>query len=187
MKSTKIIITLICSLAFAAASYSQKDNSKGKVFYINNTYVISNYTKTSTLKELLEQYDKNVTAQIDSLQNILKREEPKFKTINQDPTFNEESRAKYSQWIYGVQSMISNLQTQQQNGYSGYITNFQNQLNAELNAYINDYAKSKNIYMILGALGNGNVMFADESANLSEEILEGLNRQYEDSLDSKTE
>jgi outer membrane protein len=53
----------------------------------------------------------------------------------------------------------------------------QNVVNA-INDYIKEYGKSKGYTFILGANGSGNIAYADESRDITKEIIEGLNKQY---------
>ncbi|WP_157807301.1 OmpH family outer membrane protein [Hymenobacter chitinivorans] len=49
----------------------------------------------------------------------------------------------------------------------------------EVNAYIKQYGKEKGYRFILGATNQGNIVYAAEGTDLTDEILEGLNKQYD--------
>ena len=48
----------------------------------------------------------------------------------------------------------------------------------DINDYIKEYGKNHGYKIIFGASGGGNIMYADESTDLTEEILKGLNEEY---------
>jgi outer membrane protein len=48
-----------------------------------------------------------------------------------------------------------------------------------INDYIKKYGKSKGFKYVLGATGQGNILYADEAQDITEKIIEGLNKDYE--------
>lgn len=52
----------------------------------------------------------------------------------------------------------------------------------QLNQYITDYGKLKNYSLILGANGQGNIMYGEEGKNVTEEILKYVNDRYADKI-----
>lgn len=49
----------------------------------------------------------------------------------------------------------------------------------DINDYIKEYGKKKGYKIIFGASGGGNIMYADESTDLTAEVLKGLNGEYD--------
>jgi len=49
----------------------------------------------------------------------------------------------------------------------------------DINDFVKDYGKNHGYPIIFGAGGNGNIMYAEEASDLTGEVLEGLNAQYE--------
>ena len=49
----------------------------------------------------------------------------------------------------------------------------------EINGYIKYYGKEKGYDFILGATDNGNIVYAAEGKDITEEVLAGLNKQYD--------
>jgi len=49
---------------------------------------------------------------------------------------------------------------------------------AEINAYLKQYGKSKGYSFILGATESGNIVYAAEGTDITEDVLKGLNAQY---------
>lgn len=55
---------------------------------------------------------------------------------------------------------------------------YSSQVMKQLNQYVQDYGSEHGYTYILGADGNGSLMFADKSKNVTKEILEYLNQKY---------
>jgi len=49
----------------------------------------------------------------------------------------------------------------------------------QINAYVNDYGKENDYEMIFGANGSGSLMYAREAVNVTDEVLEYINKRYE--------
>ncbi|WP_188816311.1 OmpH family outer membrane protein [Hymenobacter cavernae] len=49
----------------------------------------------------------------------------------------------------------------------------------EINAYLKQYGKEKGYDFILGATEQGNIVYAAEGKDITEEVLTGLNQQYD--------
>lgn len=49
----------------------------------------------------------------------------------------------------------------------------------DINDYVKEYGKKKGYKIIFGASGSGNIMYADQTADITEKILEGLNKDFE--------
>jgi outer membrane protein len=49
----------------------------------------------------------------------------------------------------------------------------------DINDYVKEYGKKHGYKIIFGASGGGNIMYAAESTDLTEVVLNGLNAEYE--------
>jgi len=49
----------------------------------------------------------------------------------------------------------------------------------DINDYVKEYGKEHGYKIIFGASGGGNIMYADDSSDLTNEVLKGLNSEYE--------
>lgn len=50
---------------------------------------------------------------------------------------------------------------------------------AEINAYIKQYGKAHGYQFIFGATDQGNIVYAAEGTDITEDVLKGLNEQYD--------
>jgi outer membrane protein len=62
-----------------------------------------------------------------------------------------------------------------------YLANekYRNEINMQINKYVEEYAKEKNYDVIFGGNGSGNLMYLDERLNITEDVLNYINKKYE--------
>lgn len=48
----------------------------------------------------------------------------------------------------------------------------------DINAFVTDYGESKNYIIIHGATGSGNIMYAEKSVDITDEVLKALNKRF---------
>jgi outer membrane protein len=72
-------------------------------------------------------------------------------------------------------------QRQQTNGQddSAQMKQYDEQILTQLDQYVNDYGKENNYLYILGNGGNGSIMHADESQNITAQVTQYVNERYE--------
>lgn len=64
--------------------------------------------------------------------------------------------------------------------YQKLAKNYTAQVYDRLNAYLNEYGKINEIRLIVGGSGQGNVMFVNENADITDEVLQYVNKKYLD-------
>ena len=118
----------------------------------------------------------HLSANRDSLVNDWKNEIKQY----------EKERSKMSKRELALQQELLTNKQQQINQYHQVI---EQQIQTEnektrqlimkdINSYIQKFGEKQPYPIILGALGNGNIMYAKEGTDLTQQILEGLNQQY---------
>ena len=150
---------------------------KGDTAYIDVNVLFEEYKGTKASKKNFEAKKLVLQSNVDSLLNDWKKE----------LKYYEKERSSMSKKELALkQELLSNKQ-QQINGYQQAI---QKQIREEeqkltqtvfnqLNAYIKEYGKEKGYKYILGATGSGGLLYADETDNITEEVLKGLNQEYQ--------
>src|SRR5690606_17687182 len=49
----------------------------------------------------------------------------------------------------------------------------------DINDYVKEYGENNGYKLIFGASGSGNIMYASEGADLTDDILKGLNKEFD--------
>ncbi|GAA3591094.1 OmpH family outer membrane protein [Flavivirga amylovorans] len=148
-----IIITLI--------NFSQFNNQKD-IVYIDNIKLFNGFNMTKDIKVVEDAKIRKKGKELDSLyaifQTIKDKENNNFKSLQQQIAYKSKA--------------FQELQDNYSHNLSENVWN-------RLNNYIKEYAETNNLKIILGTSGNGNVMFAQESIDITNQILEYSNIKYE--------
>lgn len=169
-----ILIFIAIASSFIAIYFAK---SSSELVYVDVNKLIEGYSRTKVAKAEFEKKATTMKGNIDSLVTNWQKELQGY----------EKERASLSpKELQLKQELLSNKQ-QQINGYQEAI---QKQIQEEdkkttqtvindINDYIKEFGKRKGYKIIFGASGGGNIMYADESSDLTEEVLKGLNAEYD--------
>lgn len=158
INSMLILLLIITTVLFNYIS----NNTKEDITYIDNVKLFNGFNMTKDIKAIEESKINLQAKELDSLylklQTIKDKEDNSIKSLQQQIAYKSKD-----------------LQELQDNYTKKLSKNVWNRLNV----YIEDYAKTKNLKIILGTSGNGNVMYAQESIDITAQILEFSNKKYE--------
>lgn len=166
------IIALLISLFGLFKSYNSSE-----LVYVDVNKLIQGYTKSKTAKAQFDKKASMMKANVDSLvgkwQNELKIYEKERGSMSpREIKLKEELLSNKQQQINGYQEAIQKQIQEEDQKITQSVIN-------DINDYIKEYGQNHGYKMIFGASGSGNIMYADESTDLTEEVLKGLNKQYE--------
>jgi outer membrane protein len=175
MKRIPLYLAVLAVVLSGVAIYFAKSSSE--LVYVDVNKLIEGYKKTKVAKAEFDKKANTMKANEDSLVVNWQKELKSY----------EKERSSYSpNELKLKQELLSNRQ-QQINGYQETIQKkiqeedkkvTQTLIN-DINNYVKEYGKNKGYKIIFGASGGGNIMYAMESADLTEEVLKGLNAEYD--------
>ncbi|MNX18469.1 OmpH family outer membrane protein [Pedobacter ghigonis] len=148
-----------------------------KIVYVNSDSLLTKYEYFKDLKVKFEGKTKNAQADMQAKGQAFQREVAQYQqsaqTLSADQRKSTEERLARKQ---------QELQTYQQNA-GGALQNEQAVENEKLYdkvaAYLKVYAKEKGFKMVLTySKGNSAILFADESLDVTSEVIKGLNAEY---------
>jgi|GEM_PF-273879 outer membrane protein len=150
------------------------------IAYVNSDSIDANY------KYLKEKEDEMIqrTRQSDAR---LKREMQKAQTRYNELMQKAESGGFTSEQEYmdaeaevtELQQRIEQMRTQEANSLGQVQRELQMQFSEKVNAYLDGYSEDRDIDIILSYAPGGQLLWASDSLEITQEVLEGLNRQYE--------
>lgn len=149
----QIIINVV--LAVLVAFFVLKDQTPLKDAYIVNQYIFESFSGQNRLKERLEQVERRHVEYLDSLKNTLSE-----KDIAGIKNYEEQIILLHHTREELVQTFTADIWKQ-------------------INGYLKEYGKKNQFRFIYGATGSGNLMYADEIENISEEVIQYINQKYE--------
>ena len=173
----KILLPLAISaflISLVTLFYSQNSSD---LVYVDVNKLLDGYKRTKVVRAEFEKKAKVLKSNVDSLITDWQKELKLY----------EKERSKFSKKELQLkQELLSNKQEQINN----YQQAIQKQIQSEdqkatqtvvndINDYVKEFGKKKGYKIIFGASGAGNIMYADKTADLTQEVLDGLNIEFE--------
>jgi len=191
MKTTTKLGSLAAAVAIVSVMASCQDKEKTpaaktgtatvsneeKIVYVNSDSLLNKYQYFKDLKVKIEGKAKVAQGDMASKGQAFQREVAQYQA--QQSTLPADQRAATEERLARKQQ---ELQAYQQNA-SAALQNEQNAENVKLYDkiadYLKDYAKKKGYKLVLSySKGNGTILFADESLDVTNEVIVGLNDAY---------
>jgi len=157
-----LINTLLLLVLIVFGAFYLIDNSKQEVVYVDNIKLFNDFNMTKNIRTIEEAKINAQQRQLDSLVILLKR----IENIESDVYKN-------------TQKLVINKNEDLQDLQENYLQNLSSNVWNRLNSYIKEYAKNNRLKIVLGTNGNGNIMFAQKSIDITNQILEFSNLKYE--------
>jgi outer membrane protein len=175
MKRLPIILSAIALLLAALSIFFSKSSSQ--LVYVDVNKLMEGYKRTKVAKAEFDKKATTMKGNIDSLMTGWQKELQAY----------EKERASLSPKELKLKQELLQNKQQQINGYQEAIQKkiqeedkkvTQTVIN-DINDYVKEYGKKHGYKIIFGASGGGNIMYAAESTDLTEVVLNGLNAEYE--------
>jgi outer membrane protein len=175
MKKYSFPIAILALIVSIVSSFYL--NSNKQQVYVDVNKLMDGYKRTKIVRAEFEVKAKTLSANVDSLMTDWQKEIKLY----------EKERSSLSKKELDLkQHLLSNKQ-QQINNYQQAI---QKQIQEEdqkstqtvindINDYVKEYGKKNNHDIILGASGSGSIMYASETSDLTQVVLEGLNAEFD--------
>ena len=156
-------ILLLIVIVFGITYYFGEN--KKDLVYIDTIKLFNGFNMTKDIQHIEETKINKQGKELDSLyavfKTVKKKEDASFKNLQQQIAYKSKA--------------FQELQ-------DSYTNNLGNNVWSRLNTYIKEYAEHQNLKIILGTSGNGNIMFGDESIDITSEIITYSNKKYEDNI-----
>lgn len=176
MNLKNVLLNLVLFSTLCVASlYIYHNCFKTKTAYIEIKKVFNGFQMK---KELEQKY--NVTASgrqklLDSLSFSLKL---LSKTLNEQKNSKSGVDEKLAYRFEYQRDEFLKIQNQFAQDNSALSQKMDSQILEQLTQYVMEFGKKNNYDIIMGADGNGNLMFAKESYNISDDVIEYVNNKY---------
>ena len=147
-------------------------NSRPKIAYIDNVSVYGSFQLTQEIKNKINLYTNKRDHIIDSLELIIENIQLR---LEKNPT-NEilkNELLKSKEEYYFIDSKFKDEAQKM-------ISDYEKTIWEQLNQYITDYGKESDFIIIHGVSGNGNIMYAKEYMDKTEEVISYVNKKYND-------
>lgn len=147
-----------------------------KVVYVDSSKLLNNYQGMKDARAAYQQKATAWKANVDTLtvevqRQIMDYEKQSPKMTAKERQLSQELIRTKQKQLYDYQQAL-NTQAQQED------TKMTGDVVTQVNAYIKKYGESKGYKIILAATQYGNLAYADEGLDITDEVLEGLNKEY---------
>lgn len=175
MSKIPLYVAVVAVMLSVVAIYMSKSSSQ--LVYVDVNKLIEGYSRTKVAKAEFEKKANVMKANVDSLvgnwQKELKNYEKERTSLSpKELKLKQELLGNKQQQINGYQEAIQKKIQEEDKKMTQTVIN-------DINDYIKEYGKKHSHKIIFGASGGGNIMYADESSDLTEEVLKGLNAEYD--------
>lgn len=151
----KKAFSLLCILAGCV-------NTRNTLVYVNPNKLLQGYHGAQAQHELFQAKARDWQLRIDSLGTELQ-------ALHSAPPA---TRAAKEQQLGQYREAIQQRAQQENQRLTQAVL-------AEINAYLKQYGKQKGYTFILGATESGNIVYAADEADVTDDVLKGLNDQYD--------
>lgn len=176
MKNINLTVALI---AFGAAVFSLLESRKySELVYVDVNKLLEGYKRTAEVRAEFQKKSDLLKANVDSLlvnwqEELQAYEKERAKMTKKELQLKQELLANKQEQINNYQEAIQQQLKEEDRKTTQTVIN-------DINSYIEEYGKEHQYKIIFGASGSGNLMYAHESTDLTQEVLEGLNAEYGD-------
>ena len=161
---TLISINIILALALGVLTFSFFTSTK-KIVYINTTDVFNAFKMTKELDKEVKVLEENRKSKMDSLTGEMKRIQAGVIKVTEN------------EFLLARKNYL-----EKQNLYTGEVTRVRQgsmeKIWKQINQYVTDFGKEKNLDIILGANGGGSLMYAKEKIDITNDIITYINEKY---------
>lgn len=165
------VMALLASLATIVIS-----PSKSELVYVDVNQLLEGYDRTKVEQKAFEKKTSVMKANVDSLMTDWQDE---LKTYERErASMTEKELALKQELLQNKQQQINNYQQAIQKQIQEEDQKMTQTVVNDINDYVKEYGKHHGHRIIFGAQGSGNIMYAEQGADLTDKILEGLNKQY---------
>lgn len=174
LKTLGVVIVCV-ALAFSLYAVYKVQRSP-RIAYVRNAVFAEQYAGMQDARKLLEQKLKEWEGNVDTLEARYMRSLDQYNKsyASLSNTEREELKESVERQEYELQQYIAAIEKkaveENQRKLQG--------LTDQVNIFIKKYAEREGYDLILGVSGNGNIVYGAEAIDLTDQILEALNREY---------
>jgi len=176
----KIIIVFSIFLSLTACNET-------KVVYVDVEEVLKEYKGSKVAEEEMKLQSSKISGELDQLAQVFQQKVQEYKkSMN---TLSSKARAEQEGALMQEQQMLQQRQQMAQQQVQAEGLKKVDEINEEIENFIAKHAKTKRYTYVLGTtMQTKNVLYGEESLDITEEVITGLNESYKgDTQEEKKE
>ena len=150
-----------------------------KIAYVEVDTLLSKYNFCIDLNEAMMKKEENIRLTLNQKAATLDKDQKEFQKKYENNAFISPERAQqeYNR-LMKMQQDLQALQNKLTNELAAETQKNSLQLRDSINVFLKEYNKTKGYNLILSNTGFDNLLYADSSFNITQEIIDGLNARY---------
>ena len=194
MKKTVLLAIAVMALASCNNEASKVEEKSAnqtaptelKIAYVEVDSIMTQYTFCKEQSELLEKKSQNIQNTLNQKGQSLQAAAMKFQQDVQNNKYTQQQAEAVQASLQKQQSDLQNLQQRLGAEFQAETEKFNVALRDSLNHYLAQYNKAKKYTLILTKQGD-NILYADKSYDITNDVIAGLNKAYKPSKAAKEE
>jgi outer membrane protein len=194
MKKTVLLAIAVMALASCNNEASKVEEKSAnqtaptelKIAYVEVDSLMTQYTFCKEQSELLEKKSQNIQNTLNQKGQSLQAAAMKFQQDVQNNKYTQQQAEAVQASLQKQQSDLQNLQQRLGAEFQAETEKFNVALRDSLNHYLAQYNKAKKYTLILTKQGD-NILYADKSFDITNDVIAGLNKAYKPSKAAKEE
>lgn len=176
MKSKIQIVISILALILAGSAFFYSYKGRNKIGYVESSRVLTSYQGMIDASKAYQQKALIWKANIDTLSkelqtSINKYESEKKSLSTKEKALTEELLSNKQRQLIDYQRSIEEKAREEDQKMTQDVL-------AQVNSFLKQYAKGNGYDIVMGATESGNIVYTKEAYNITDEVLEGLNKEY---------
>ncbi len=194
MKKTVLLAIAVMALASCNNEASKVEEKSAnqtaptelKIAYVEVDSLMTQYTFCKEQSELLEKKSQNIQNTLNQKGQSLQAAAMKFQQDVQNNKYTQQQAEAVQASLQKQQSDLQSLQQRLGAEFQAETEKFNVALRDSLNHYLAQYNKAKKYTLILTKQGD-NILYADKSYDITNDVIAGLNKAYKPSKAAKEE
>ncbi|MDX1829607.1 MAG: OmpH family outer membrane protein [Lutibacter sp.] len=148
-----------------------------KIGYVNVENLMKDYKATEVLQTKLKSKQEKVSKQLDSLQAPFKAKVQNY--YQKAKSMSASTRAKVEKELQQEQQMLQYNQQQAAQKLQKENQDESEKITKRVDSLVAVFAKANGYQLILGTSGNGTVMYGDTTLDVTDKVLDILNKDFD--------
>lgn len=154
--------------------------TKLPIAYVNVDSLLTQYQLAKDLNETLLRKQENSRASLTEKGRVLQSEMADFQRKVENNAFLSRERAESEQQrLLSKQQELQQLDQRLSSALMAEQQKMNERLRDSVNSFLKEYNKAKGFHMILSNTAYDNVLFAQDAYNITEEVIDLLNKRYQ--------
>lgn len=149
-----------------------------KIAYVDVDSLLNKYNFCKDLNEAMMRKQENVNATLNEKAQALDKELQEFNRKLNNHVFTQERAQEEQNRLMRKRQELDQLHQRLMAELQQESDKTNMQLRDSVNTFIKEYNKNKGFSLIISNTGSDNLLYADQSLNITQEVIDGLNKRY---------